>query len=87
MPANRSLSGELECALSAANLPRDGEVDAGNTTTPCARSRTRATRVREQGVDWNRADVFHTDFSGWLLPAGEGLSKRYDESVTAMAEV
>jgi hypothetical protein len=26
-------------------------------------------------------------FSGWLLPAGEGLSKRYDESVTAMAEV
>jgi hypothetical protein len=27
------------------------------------------------------------NFSGWLLPAGEGLSKRYDEAVTAMAEV
>lgn len=26
-------------------------------------------------------------FSNWLLPAGEGLSKRYDEAVTAMSEV
>src|ERR1019366_1186441 len=48
---------------------------------------TRATPVREQGVDWNRSDVFHMNFSGWLLPAAEGLSKRYDEAVTAMAEV
>src|ERR1019366_8299072 len=44
---------------------------------------TRATPVREQGVDWNRSDVFHMNFSGWLLPAAEGLSKRYDKEMAA----
>lgn len=77
-----------ECASCAANLPRDVKVDAGTGTRRRARDRgTRATPVREQGADWNRADVFHTNFSRWLLPAGESLSKQYDESVTAMAEV
>jgi hypothetical protein len=33
------------------------------------------------------AELFmKTFFSGWLIPAGDSLAKRYDESVTVMAE-